>query len=202
MRNLLKAAPIHVVCLFGLALAAGSANADVSRYSPRDTDTSNSGAPAAGAPNPGAPDPNVAGGDPAGDTNRSAFSEPGHHGNPLPVLRGNPNHGGHHDPRRGPDRPSNPPGSGNVPPETGNNPPVYPPVTGNYPPISGNGPIVDGHVGDPGGEGDDGDGDGSRAVTPEPGLHAVLGIGLLALVCLVLRRNAGRRMTEIHDSRQ
>jgi hypothetical protein len=30
----------------------------------------------------------------------------------------------------------------------------------------------------------------------------VLGIGLLALVSLVLRRNAGRRMTEIHDSRQ
>jgi hypothetical protein len=75
-------------------------------------------------------------------------------------------------------------------------------VIGNFPPISENGPIVDGHVGDSDGEGDDGDGDGSPAVTPEPGLHAVLGIGLLALVSLVLRRNAGRRMTEIHDSRQ
>ena len=201
MRNLPKAAPIPVVCLFGLALAAGSACADVSRYSPRDADTPNSGAPAGGVPDTGARDANVVGGDPAGGTNRSAF-EPGHHGNPLPVSRGNPNHGGHRDPRRGPDRPSNPPGSGSAPPENGNNPPADPPVIGNFPPISENGPIVDGHVGDSDGEGDDGDGDGSRAVTPEPGLHAVLGIGLLALVCLVLRRNAGRRMTEIHDSRQ
>jgi hypothetical protein len=182
--NLLKAVYIPVVCLCGLVLFTNPANAEVSRY---------------------APGPNASGNGEAGATDTSGSDKLGGHDNPMPVLPGNhDNHGSRHDPpRRWPPRSSAPPDSGSTPPETGFTPPTF----GGPPPSSG---TVGGGTGsDPsgnapafGGDGGSGDPDGSNpevpdgnhAFAPEPGLHVALGIGLLALGCIALRRrNACRR---------